>query len=53
MDEALPLLAAAVHDRGVEAPALSGLADVVEGRVEAERWATALMTPTPVRRRAA
>ena len=53
VDEALPLLAAAVHDRGVEAPALSGLADVVEGRVEAERWATALMTPTPVRRRAA
>jgi glycerol-3-phosphate dehydrogenase (NAD(P)+) len=48
--EALPLLAAALHHDGIDAPAVSGLADVVAGRVEPERWAAAVMQPTRFRR---
>jgi glycerol-3-phosphate dehydrogenase (NAD(P)+) len=48
--EALPLLAAALQQDGVDAPAVSGLADVVAGRVAPERWAAAVMEPTRVRR---
>ena len=48
--EALPLLAAALHHDGIDAPAVSGLADVVAGRVEPERWAAAVTQPTRLRR---
>jgi glycerol-3-phosphate dehydrogenase (NAD(P)+) len=48
--EALPLLAAALRHDGIDAPAVSGLADVVAGRVEPESWAAAVMQPTRFRR---
>ena len=48
--EAVPLLAAALRYEGIDAPAVSGLADVVAGRVEPERWAAAVMEPTRFRR---
>jgi glycerol-3-phosphate dehydrogenase (NAD(P)+) len=48
--DALPLLAGALREDGVEAPAVAGLAAVVEGRVEPERWAASLATATPDRR---
>src|ERR671931_431266 len=47
--DALPLLAAALREDGAEAPAVTGLADVVAGRVEPERWAAAVMKPTRTR----
>jgi glycerol-3-phosphate dehydrogenase len=51
--DALPLLAAALREGGVDAPAVDGLAAVVEGRVEAEAWAQALTASTGPRRQAA
>jgi glycerol-3-phosphate dehydrogenase (NAD(P)+) len=48
--EALALLVAALREEGVEQPAASGLADVVAGRVEPERWAASVMQPTRPRR---
>jgi glycerol-3-phosphate dehydrogenase (NAD(P)+) len=51
--DALPLLAAALREGGVDAPAVDGLAAVVEGRVEAETWAQALTASTGPRRQAA
>jgi glycerol-3-phosphate dehydrogenase len=45
--DALPLLAAALRSDGVRAPAVEGLAAVVEGRVPAERWAEAVTSPGP------
>jgi glycerol-3-phosphate dehydrogenase (NAD(P)+) len=47
--EALPLLAAALRHGGIDAPAVSGLAEVVAGRVEPERWAAAVIQPTRFR----
>jgi 1-acyl-sn-glycerol-3-phosphate acyltransferase len=49
----LPLLAVALREDGVEAPAVAGLADVVAGRVEPERWAAAVMEPDRTRPRRA
>jgi glycerol-3-phosphate dehydrogenase (NAD(P)+) len=49
----LPLLAVALREDGVDAPAVAGLADVVAGRVEPERWAAAVMEPTRTRPRRA
>jgi glycerol-3-phosphate dehydrogenase (NAD(P)+) len=43
--DALPLLALALREGGVDAPAVSGLADVVEGRVDAGDWASAITAP--------
>ena len=37
--DALPLLAAALRESGVDAPAVSGLAAVVEGRADRGAWA--------------
>jgi hypothetical protein len=45
----LPLLAVALREDGIDAPAVSGLADVVAGRVEPERWAAAVMEPSRTR----
>jgi glycerol-3-phosphate dehydrogenase (NAD(P)+) len=49
----LPLLAAALRKDGIDAPAVAGLADVVAGRVEPERWAAAVMEPDRARPRRA
>jgi glycerol-3-phosphate dehydrogenase len=49
----LPLLAAALREDGIDAPAVTGLADVVAGRVEPERWAAAVLEPTRARPRRA
>jgi glycerol-3-phosphate dehydrogenase (NAD(P)+) len=43
--DALPLLASALRDGGVDAPAVSGLAAVVEGRADAEAWAETVTRP--------
>jgi glycerol-3-phosphate dehydrogenase (NAD(P)+) len=51
--DALPLLAAALREDGADAPAVTGLADVVAGRVEPERWAATVMEPTRTRSRSA
>jgi glycerol-3-phosphate dehydrogenase (NAD(P)+) len=48
--DALPLLAAALHEGGVDAPAVSGLAAVVEGRADAEAWAEGVTRPPTGRR---
>jgi glycerol-3-phosphate dehydrogenase (NAD(P)+) len=48
--DALPLLARALREGGVDAPAVSGLAAVVEGRVDAGDWASTITAP-PRRRR--
>ena len=51
--DALPLLAAALRDGGVDAPAVTGLAAVVEGRVQPGAWAETVTAPRDTRRRAA
>jgi hypothetical protein len=51
--DALPLLAAALREGGVDAPAVDGLAAVVEGRVEPEAWAQAVTASTGPAQRAA
>ena len=54
--DALPLLAAALRESGVDAPAVSGLAAVVEGRADPGAWAEDLTRPRAggrARRRAA
>jgi 1-acyl-sn-glycerol-3-phosphate acyltransferase len=48
--DALPLLARALREGGVDAPALAGLADVVAGRVDAEDWASTITAPPRPRR---
>jgi glycerol-3-phosphate dehydrogenase len=48
--DALPLLALALRAGGVDAPAVSGLADVVEGRITADAWAQGVTAPLPGRR---
>jgi 1-acyl-sn-glycerol-3-phosphate acyltransferase len=47
---ALPLLALALREGGVDAPAVSGLADVIEGRVDVDDWATTITAPARRRR---
>ncbi|MFN8175475.1 MAG: 1-acyl-sn-glycerol-3-phosphate acyltransferase [Solirubrobacteraceae bacterium] len=42
---AVPLLADRLAEAGVPAPALDGLRDLVEGRIEADAWAAALTRP--------
>jgi glycerol-3-phosphate dehydrogenase (NAD(P)+) len=41
----VPLLAARVRDAGVDAPVLGGLAGMIEGRVQPERWTAQLISP--------
>jgi glycerol-3-phosphate dehydrogenase (NAD(P)+) len=48
---AVPLLAARLKDAGVDAPVLRGLAGIIEGRVEPERWTASLTAPTTVKSR--
>src|SRR4051794_24436360 len=49
--DSVPLLAACIRDAGVDAPVLRGLAGMIEGRVEPERWAASLTAPKPAGRR--
>jgi glycerol-3-phosphate dehydrogenase len=51
--DTVPLLAGAMRDAHVPAPAVQGLADLVEGRIDAEGWCRTLTAPDHVRRRAA
>ena len=44
---AVPLLAARLKEAGVDAPVLNGLAGIIEGRVEPERWTASLTAPKP------
>jgi 1-acyl-sn-glycerol-3-phosphate acyltransferase len=50
--DALPLLAYAMREHRIAAPVTAGLADVVEGRADAEVWAAGVTRP-PGRRKAA
>jgi 1-acyl-sn-glycerol-3-phosphate acyltransferase len=45
--DSVPMLAARVRDAGMDAPVLGGLAGLIEGRVEPERWTAALTAPKP------
>jgi glycerol-3-phosphate dehydrogenase (NAD(P)+) len=45
--DSVPLLAARVREAGVDAPVLGGLAGLIEGRIEPERWTRALTAPKP------
>jgi 1-acyl-sn-glycerol-3-phosphate acyltransferase len=45
----VPLLAERVSAAGVDAPALRGLAGVIEGELAPERWTAALTAPAPRR----
>jgi glycerol-3-phosphate dehydrogenase (NAD(P)+) len=45
--DSVPLLAARVREAGVDAPVLGGLAGLIEGRIEPERWTAALTAPKP------
>jgi glycerol-3-phosphate dehydrogenase (NAD(P)+) len=44
--DAVPLLAQALRAEGVRAPALSGLAAVLAGQLDAERWTGTMTAPT-------
>ena len=45
--DCVPLLADRVRAAGVDAPVLRGLANVIEGKVEPERWTASLTAPRP------
>jgi glycerol-3-phosphate dehydrogenase len=49
--DSVPLLAERIRESGVDAPVLRGLAGMIEGRVEPERWAASLTAPKPSGRR--
>jgi glycerol-3-phosphate dehydrogenase len=49
--DSVPLLANVARDSRVEAPALEGLAALVEGRIEPERWTETVTKPTHHSRR--
>jgi glycerol-3-phosphate dehydrogenase (NAD(P)+) len=44
---AVPLLAARLRQAGVDAPVLRGLAGIIEGKVDPERWTASLTAPKP------
>ena len=50
--DAVPLLSDAMRRSGVTAPAVDGLADLIEGRVEPGRWAHTLTKPAAPERKA-
>jgi glycerol-3-phosphate dehydrogenase (NAD(P)+) len=49
--DSVPLLATAARDARLEAPALDGLAALVEGRIAPERWTATVTEPVRQRRR--
>jgi glycerol-3-phosphate dehydrogenase len=50
---AVPLLATRLQQAGVDAPVLRGLAGIIEGRIDPERWTASLTAPKPAGRKAA
>jgi len=50
---AVPLLAARLQQAGVDAPVLTGLAGIIEGKVDPERWTASLTAPKAAGRKAA
>jgi glycerol-3-phosphate dehydrogenase (NAD(P)+) len=48
--DVVPLLAAALRSAGMQAPAVEGLAAVVEGRLPAEHWVQDVTSPRSARR---
>ncbi len=50
--ETVPLLAGRAAAEGLEAPALTGLAELIEGRVEPQAWTASLTAPPATGRRA-
>ncbi|HEX2129593.1 MAG TPA: NAD(P)H-dependent glycerol-3-phosphate dehydrogenase, partial [Solirubrobacterales bacterium] len=50
--DSVPLIAETVAAAGVEAPALAGLADLVEGRIDANEWVAGLRRAERARRAA-
>jgi glycerol-3-phosphate dehydrogenase (NAD(P)+) len=50
---AVPLLAVRLQQAGVDAPVLKGLAGIIEGPVDPERWTQSLTAPKPAGRKAA
>jgi 1-acyl-sn-glycerol-3-phosphate acyltransferase len=48
--DSVPLLASVARDARIETPALEGLAALVEGRIEPERWAATITQPARQRR---
>jgi glycerol-3-phosphate dehydrogenase len=44
--DSVPLLASAARDARIETPALEGLAALVEGRIEPDRWTATVTQPT-------
>jgi len=49
--DSVPLLATVARNAHIDAPALEGLAALVEGRIEPERWTAAVTKPTRRRRK--
>ncbi|HEX8101491.1 MAG TPA: 1-acyl-sn-glycerol-3-phosphate acyltransferase [Solirubrobacteraceae bacterium] len=49
----VPLLAERVNAAGVESPALTGLAGLIEGRIAPEHWTASLTAPAPARPKSA
>jgi glycerol-3-phosphate dehydrogenase len=49
--DSVPLLATVARDANIDAPALEGLAALVEGRIEPERWTAAVTKPARRRRK--
>lgn len=43
--DTIPLLAARLKDAGVDAPAVRGLANLVEGKIEPDRWRASITAP--------
>jgi glycerol-3-phosphate dehydrogenase (NAD(P)+) len=48
--DSVPLLASAARDAKLDAPALDGLAALVEGRIDPEHWAATVTQPTSSKR---
>ncbi len=49
--DSVPLLASVAHEAQLEVPALDGLAALLQGRMEPERWTAAVTEPAVARRK--
>jgi glycerol-3-phosphate dehydrogenase (NAD(P)+) len=49
--DSVPLLAGLLRDAGVAAPTVDGLSDLIEGRIEADRWTAGVTAPARAQRR--
>jgi 1-acyl-sn-glycerol-3-phosphate acyltransferase len=48
--DAVPLLARVARSSQIEAPALEGLAELIDGRIDPDRWGLAVTKPAPTKR---